>query len=54
MKYSYSPKYPLEISTKIYINKIIGQVISAKPVKWLGQKYPLNPGWMFKGRFFLK
>jgi hypothetical protein len=36
MKYSYSPKYPLEISGKIYINKIIGQVFSENPVKWSG------------------
>jgi len=44
MKYSYSPKYTLEISGKIYINKIIGQVISANPVKWSWIRIPLESG----------
>jgi hypothetical protein len=30
MKYSYSPKYPLEILEKIHINKAIGQFFFGK------------------------
>jgi len=44
MKYSYSPKYPLEFSAKIYINKIIGQVFFGKPCKMVGIEIPIESG----------
>jgi hypothetical protein len=44
LKYYYSPKYPLEISAKIYINKKIGQVFFGKPCEMVRIKIPLESG----------
>ncbi len=42
MKYSYSPKYPLEISEKIYINRKIGQVFSVNHCEVVGIEIPIE------------
>jgi hypothetical protein len=41
MKYFYSPKYPLEISAKIYINKNRSSLFG-KPCEMVGIKIPIE------------
>jgi hypothetical protein len=44
MKYSYSPKYPLEISAEIYINKKNRSSFFGKPCEMVGIEIPIESG----------